>query len=217
MKPIGVLRFLGTNCDADILQAYEWLGKPAKYIWWADRFSANDYSGFILPGGFSYGDYLRCGALAAHAPAMQDVVKAANAGFPILGICNGFQILCETRLLEGALTKNISRQFQDEWVELESVSSNVCAWETQKKLNYKLPIAHSMGRYIASDDVLKKIQDKNQIWLKYKSNPNGALLDIAGICNQKGNVAGLMPHPERAMNTWMGSDDGKNILGVLGA
>lgn len=212
-KPVGVLRFLGTNCDADILQAYEWLSKPAEYIWWQDRFDTKDYCGFILPGGFSYGDYLRCGALAAHAPAMQDVVVAAGQGMPILGICNGFQILCEAGLLEGALTKNLSRQFQEEWVELNSATESSSVWYIRG--DYKLPIAHSMGRFIAPVEALKKIEDNNQIWLKYKKNPNGALMDIAGITNEKGNVAALMPHPERAMQSWMGSSDGRKILEVL--
>ena len=212
-KPVGVLRFLGTNCDADILQAYDFLKTKAQYIWWSDHFNEKDYCGFILPGGFSYGDYLRCGAIAARTPAMQDVVRAAGNGMPVLGICNGFQILCEAGLLEGALSKNTSRMFQEEWVELEPTKSS-CFWE-KKKSNLKLPIAHSMGRYVANEKTLHDLEDNGQIWLKYKKNPNGALKDIAGICNKKGNVAGLMPHPERAMESWMGSSDGRNILGVL--
>lgn len=209
MKPIGVLRFLGTNCDEDILFAYKSLGFKAEYIWWADRFDHRKYAGFILPGGFSYGDYLRCGALAARSPAMLDLAEAAHFGAPVLGICNGFQILCEAGLLPGVLTKNISRQFQEEWVELNS-SSSKCLWKGKGSI--KLPIAHSMGRFIAQENQLRELKEKNQIWLKYSKNPNGSLEDIAGICNDHGNVAALMPHPERAIMKWMGSDDGRELL-----
>jgi phosphoribosylformylglycinamidine synthase len=147
-------------------------------------------------------------------PAMEDVKVGAKKGAPILGICNGFQILCEAGLLEGALTKNLSRQFQEEWVGLKNVSQK-CFWAQDKTRTLKLPIAHSMGRFIAPEDVIKKMQDQDQIWLQYTQNPNGALMDIAGICNKEGKIAGLMPHPERAMHDWMGSFDGKNILAVL--
>lgn len=203
-KPVGILRFLGTNCDADVVSACDTLKIPNKYIWWADHFNFEEYSAFILPGGFSYGDYLRAGALAARSPAMDDVRRGAIAGYPILGICNGFQILCESELLPGVLTKNVSQNFQDEWVDLEGVT------ETTKK--YRLPIAHSMGRFYATEEKIESLFEQNQVWLKYSKNPNGSLKDIAGITNEMGNVRALMPHPERAMHDWMGSRDGRNLF-----
>jgi phosphoribosylformylglycinamidine synthase subunit PurQ / glutaminase len=206
-KPVGILRFLGTNCDADVVAACDVLKIPNKYIWWADRFNFEDYSAFVLPGGFSYGDYLRAGAMAARTPAMDDVRKGALAGYPILGICNGFQILCESELLPGVLTKNISQSFQDEWVELEELK------DAKKK--YRLPIAHSMGRFYATDEKIQELFDQDQVWLKYSSNPNGSLRDIAGITNEMGNVRALMPHPERAMFDWMGSSDGRSLFEVF--
>ena len=206
MKPVGILRFLGTNCDADVVAACDLLKLPNKYVWWADRFNFNEYSSFILPGGFSYGDYLRAGAMAAQSPAMDDVRAAALQGYPILGICNGFQILCEAGLLPGVLTKNTSQKFQEEWVEIERPGSGKF---------WRLPIAHSMGRYFAPEDQLQSLFDQNQVWLQYKSNPNGSLRDIAGITNEMGNVYALMPHPERAMTKWMGSEDGRSILEVI--
>ena len=204
MKPVGVLRFLGTNCDADVLTALDSLNVKSEYVWWADRFDPKKYQGLILPGGFSYGDYLRAGALAARAPAMDDLRIAAKAGLPILGICNGFQILCEAGLLEGALTKNISRKFQDEWMEV---------FDGQKK--YRLPIAHSLGRYLAPEKTIQKMFDSKQVWLTYSKNPNGSLSDIAGLSNGDKNVRALMPHPERAMHDWMGSSDGRTLFGVF--
>jgi phosphoribosylformylglycinamidine synthase I len=215
LKPVGILRFLGTNCDADVVAACDTLKIPNQYLWWADHFNFEDYSSFILPGGFSYGDYLRAGAMAARSQAMDDVKKAAVAGYPILGICNGFQILCEANLLPGVLTKNISQNFQDEWVSLEPQKS-AKVWGEQINKPVKLPIAHSMGRYFAPEDQIKEILDNDQLWFKYSENPNGSLSDIAGITNREGNVAALMPHPERAMHLWMGSDDGRSIFeGVL--
>jgi phosphoribosylformylglycinamidine synthase subunit PurQ / glutaminase len=215
LKPVGIIRFLGTNCDADVVSACLDIRIPHRYVWWADRFKIEDYSAFILPGGFSYGDYLRCGAMAARAPAMDDVREGARKGYPVLGICNGFQILCEAGLLPGVLTKNISRQFQDEWAELEQTRDSTTFWGGHVKSYLKLPIAHSMGRYFAPPEVLDNLFEKNQVWLTYRKNPNGSLKDIAGITNEKGNVAALMPHPERAMHEWMGSRDGRALFEVL--
>jgi phosphoribosylformylglycinamidine synthase I len=214
LKPVGILRFLGTNCDADVVAACDNLKIPNKYVWWADRFEKSEFSSFILPGGFSYGDYLRAGAMAALDPAMDDVREAAKAGFPVLGICNGFQILCESELLPGALLKNTSQMFQDEWVDLELLESP-CFWAQKQKTQFKLPIAHSLGRYYAPEETIEKLFDENQVWLRYRENPNGSLKDIAGITNPMGNVAALMPHPERAMEEWMGGRDGRGLFEVL--
>ncbi len=213
MANIGVLRFPGTNCDQDVIQLCESQGLPAKYLWYQDRFSFREYSHLIIPGGFSFGDYLRCGALAARSPAMKDLAEAAKHGMPILGICNGFQILCEAGLLPGVLMKNEKNSFIDRWVHLTCVNQSTFFG---KKLgpggSYRFPIAHGEGRFFAHEDQLKKIQDQQQIWLTYRENPNGSLLDIAGVTNEQKNVHGLMPHPERAIHQWMGGADGAGFI-----
>lgn len=167
----------------------------------------------IVPGGFSYGDYLRCGALAARSPVMESVREFAKRGGPILGICNGFQVLVESGLLPGALVRNQSLRFVDDWVEMEVVEKRGFWSRNLKGATVKLPVAHGEGRYYNQADELKKLEDKKQIWLKYtKYNPNGSLNSIAGVTNEAGNVAGLMPHPERAIFEWMGSQDGMGFL-----
>ncbi len=218
-KKIGVLRFLGTNCDADVLKWSLDLGFSAQYLWFQDQFNIQDYDQLIIPGGFSYGDYLRCGAMAARSPVMKSVSEFAKSGKPILGICNGFQILCEAGLLPGALIRNESLKFKDQWVGLTSQSHKKFFGDKIKKSqDLKLPIAHGDGRYYNTADGLKKIQDQDQIWLKYKNNgspgynPNGSMLDIAGLVSESGNVFALMPHPERAVQMWMGSTDGLYFL-----
>lgn len=213
-KPVGILRFLGTNCDRDVWQAVEALGLTPKWLWHEDHFNPSDYSSFVLPGGFSYGDYLRCGALAAKAPVMKSLSEAAAKGAPVLGICNGFQILCEARLLPGVLVRNESRKFIDKWVTLKPAGKS--AWLKDLSKPLRLPIAHGEGRFHSEDDVLKKLNDQGQVWLKYEGGaPNGSLQDIAGVTNEAGNVAGLMPHPERAIHDWMGGEDGRAILGSM--
>jgi phosphoribosylformylglycinamidine synthase len=211
-KAIGVVRFLGTNCDRDVWQAVETLGLRPQWLWFEDQFNVNDYAGYIVPGGFSYGDYLRSGALAAKAPVLKSLSEAAGKGAPILGICNGFQILTEARLLPGALVRNEGRKFIDKWVTLKS--ENKTQWTYESK-PMRLPVAHGDGRYYIENDDLKKIEDKGQIWLRYEDNPNGSIQNIAGVANENKNVCGLMPHPERAMHEWMGGVDGHAILGSL--
>lgn len=210
---IGITRFPGTNCDEDIWQFAKVRGHQPQWLWHQDRFQASQLEAVIVPGGFSYGDYLRCGALAAKSPVMEGVREVAAAGKPVLGICNGFQILCESGLLPGVLTRNESRRFIDDWTELEVVTANP-TFTGGKKVGdrLKLPIAHGEGRFLAEEKEMKRLQDGGQIWLRYIKNPNGSLQDIAGVLNEKKNVAGLMPHPERALFDWMGGIDGGFFL-----
>lgn len=208
-KTIGVVRFLGTNCDEDIYKAIKQVGAEAKWLWYQDSFNESDVDGVVVPGGFSYGDYLRCGALASKSTVMDSVDEVVKKGKPVLGICNGFQVLCERKLLPGVLLKNDSGKFIDKWSSLNPVSKN-SLWSLEKEVSF--PIAHGEGKFFAETDTLKKLNDNDQIWLKYSDNPNGSVSDIAGVLNETKNVAGLMPHPERAMAEWMGGADGLSLL-----
>jgi phosphoribosylformylglycinamidine synthase subunit PurQ / glutaminase len=215
MKKIGILRFWGTNCDRDIWQAGEAAGLKPQWLWQDDQFNPSDFAFFVVPGGFSYGDYLRCGSLAAKAPVMKSLRDASKKGAPVIGICNGFQILCEAQLLPGALVQNVSRRFIDDWAELKVANKSPFATPTSGKL--KLPIAHGEGRFFLDEDDLKRVEDKGQVWLRYMDNPNGSLNDIAGVMNEAKNVCGLMPHPERALFDWMGGADGKEFFEKVGS
>lgn len=214
-KPIGILRFLGTNCDRDVWQAVQDLQLEPRWLWHADQFDPQDYSAFLLPGGFSYGDYLRCGVLAAKSPVMQSLRQAAEKGYPVLGICNGFQILCEAKLLPGVLVRNVGRRFIDQWVTLRLENETRFSVTSQKGHPIRLPIAHGEGRYFAEEKVLNGLFESGQVWWTYDENPNGSLRNIAGVSNPEKNVCGLMPHPERAMHAWMGGQGGREILGTL--
>lgn len=208
-KPIAVVRFWGTNCDYDVVQALQLTDVPSVEWWFQDQYKPQDVSAIVIPGGFSYGDYLRCGAMAARTPVMKSVAEAAKKGIPILGICNGFQILCEAQLLPGQLLANRQCHFLDQWVDLK-VQRSATAWlSPQAARKMRLPIAHGEGRYYVPQDQLKRLQDQNQIWMTYESDVNGSLSQIAGVVSENGQVAALMPHPERAMTGWMGGDDGK--------
>jgi len=207
VKPIGVLQFPGSNCDHDVFKAIQRVHKKVRMLWHRDHLQIEDYAGFVVPGGFSYGDYLRSGALAAMSPAAKDLMEANKKNYPILGICNGFQVLCELKLLPGALLKNESLRFIDQWVHLKITNANK-TWVKTEKTHLQLPIAHGQGRYYCSEETLKSLQDSRQIWLQYEENPNGSVMNIAGITNKDGNVCGLMPHPERATADWMGGTDG---------
>tara|TARA_Y100001968_G_scaffold328731_1_gene376466 strand:- start:623 stop:1276 length:654 start_codon:yes stop_codon:yes gene_type:complete len=213
---IGIIVFPGSNCDRDVRWAVEGcLGIPTRFLWHETR----DLSGLdaiILPGGFSYGDYLRCGAIARFAPVLQSLSEYVNKGGKVLGICNGFQILTELGLLPGALTRNQNLHFICKSVTLTISNSNI-DWFRNSKNNssIELPIAHGEGRYQCSETTLKILKSEGLIALKYKNNPNGSLEDIAGIINPKGNVLGLMPHPERACDPLLGSIDGLTILKSL--
>lgn len=209
---IGVTRFPGTNCDHDIFEMVKELGHSPQWLWFEEKFSVDSVDAVIIPGGFSYGDYLRCGALAAKSAVMMSVKELAAKGKPVLGICNGFQILCEAGLLPGVLTRNKNLNFIDQWVELEVKSTNLFF---AKKLvpgqKIKLPIAHGEGNFFIPEAQLTKLKP-SQIWLTYTENPNGSMNDIAGISNEAGNVVGLMPHPERALFEWMGGSEGRAFL-----
>jgi phosphoribosylformylglycinamidine synthase subunit PurQ / glutaminase len=216
-KKLGILRFWGTNCDRDIWQAGLASGRTdaqIEWLWQDDQFRAEDYDCFVVPGGFSNGDYLRCGALAAKAPVMKSLREAAEKGFPILGVCNGFQILCEAKLLPGVLVRNESQRFVDDWVEMKR--ENASPFRVGKP-KIRLPIAHGEGRYFVDTKELKQLEDKGQIWLRYLENPNGSVGDVAGVMNAEKNIAGLMPHPERALFDWMGGVDGLEFFKPAGA
>lgn len=209
MKTVGVLRFPGTNCDRDVWQAIETVKAKPVWLWHTERFNWKSYQALVVPGGFSFGDYLRTGALAAMSPVMKSLKEAADHGVPILGICNGFQILCETHILPGALLRNECLKFVDSWVDIKIENTKI-EWTSnfEKNKKVKLPVAHGEGRFYADEDVLRKLEDHGQVWCRYVGNPNGSLNDIAGVTNEKGNVVALMPHPERAIFDWMGSSDG---------
>ncbi|QOV09428.1 phosphoribosylformylglycinamidine synthase subunit PurQ [Viridibacillus arvi] len=210
----AVLVFPGSNCDLDMYHAIkDELGEEAEYVW-HDIKDLSSYDGILLPGGFSYGDYLRCGAIARSSNVMTEVVKAAEAGKPILGVCNGFQILTEAGLLPGALLRNKNLKFMCRTVDLKVVNNNTqFTNQYAKEEIIKVPIAHGEGNYYCDEDTLQSLKDNNQIVFTYSSeNPNGSLEDIAGIVNERGNVLGMMPHPERAVNELIGGADGLAVF-----
>jgi len=210
----AVIVFPGSNCDIDMYHAAkDELGEQAEYVW-HDTESLEDYDAVLLPGGFSYGDYLRSGAIAQFSNVMKEVVKAAEAGKPVLGVCNGFQILLEAGLLPGAMRRNESLKFICRQVELK-VENN----ETMFSAGYEkgevitIPVAHGEGNYYCDDATLAGLKENNQIVFTYSGeNPNGSLEDIAGIMNERGNVLGMMPHPERAVDELLGGADGLKLF-----
>ena len=209
----GVVTFPGSNCDEDAAHVVgQVLGQPVARLWHKDR----DLQGsdvVIVPGGFSYGDYLRCGAIAKFSPIMESIIAHAKRGGRVLGICNGFQILTEAGLLPGALLRNASLKFICRTVQLEVTSAATPftgAYKAGAKL--QLPIAHAEGNYFLDDDGLKKLEDQGQIVFRYTDNPNGSRNDIAGVCNEAKNVLGMMPHPERAAEALLGSTDGLGLF-----
>jgi phosphoribosylformylglycinamidine synthase subunit PurQ / glutaminase len=209
----GVVVFPGSNCDHDAWYAVSHnLGQKAEFIW-HDATSLGDVDAVILPGGFAYGDYLRCGAIAKFSPVMQSIRKFAVDGGLVLGICNGFQILVECGLLPGALVRNRGLKFICKPVPLrvETTHSPFTA-EATRGQRLVLPIAHGEGCYIADERTLDQLEAEDRVALRYLENPNGSLRDIAGICNEQGNVFGLMPHPEHAVDPLTGSDDGLRIF-----
>ena len=214
----GIVVFPGSNCDRDMQDAVQnELGKEAVMLWHKDKdismFSTDDC--IVLPGGFSYGDYLRCGAIARFSPMMQSVVDFANRGGKVLGVCNGFQILCESGLLPGVLLQNAQQQFVCKNVFIKGEDGNPL----------KVPVAHGEGRYYAEDNVLDELEANGQVNFRYCdekgnidsiSNPNGAFRNIAGISNKERTVFGMMPHPERAISAALGNIDGIKVFKLLG-
>lgn len=224
----GVLVFPGSNCDRDVVWVTQGLLKqPTRLVWHQERDLA-DIDVVVIPGGFSYGDYLRCGAIARFSPVMNEVVKHAEQGKWVIGICNGFQVLTEVGLLPGALTRNRDLHFICDRVPLKVEQTNL-PWTSGYAPGevITLPIAHGEGCYYADADTLKQLEDNQQVLFRYctangkinsQGNPNGSLNNIAGICNQKGNVVGMMPHPERAADKAIGGTDGLKLFqGILAA
>lgn len=213
---VGVLQFPGSNDERDAVWALRFLGGDAELIWHRAR-TLGDVDAVVLPGGFSYGDYLRCGAIARFAPVMEAVRAFAADGGPVLGICNGFQILCESHLLPGALTRNAGLRFVCRPQQIRVEDSKARFLDAAPGETLTIPIKHGEGRYVADDALRSRMQDNGQIVFRYVGNPNGSVDDIAGVCNEQGNVLGLMPHPEHAVdpNSGFGSTDGAAVLRAL--
>jgi phosphoribosylformylglycinamidine synthase subunit PurQ / glutaminase len=223
----GIIVFPGSNCDHDAYHVIsKQVGQPVEFVWHRET-NLSSFDALIIPGGFSYGDYLRAGALARFSPVMESVRKFAASGRFVLGICNGFQILCEAGLLPGALIRNRDLHFICEHVHVRVESSDTpFTNELQPRTVLKMPIAHAEGNYVCDDDTLAELQRSDRIIFRYcdpdgnvttAANPNGARDNIAGICNNSRNVLGLMPHPERACEDLLGSTDGRDIFRSLAA
>jgi phosphoribosylformylglycinamidine synthase subunit PurQ / glutaminase len=210
----AVIVFPGSNCDIDMYHAIkDEIGEEVEYVW-HDADNLEHYDAILLPGGFSYGDYLRSGAIARFSNVMKEVVKAAEKGKPVLGVCNGFQVLLETGLLPGAMRRNDSLKFICKTVPL-TVENNETMFTNGYEKNdvIQIPIAHGEGNYFCDEETMITLKENNQIVFTYTDeNPNGSVENIAGITNKAGNVLGMMPHPERAMDTLLGSEDGKKLF-----
>ncbi|WKA51971.1 phosphoribosylformylglycinamidine synthase subunit PurQ [Planococcus liqunii] len=205
----AVIVFPGSNCDLDMYHAVkDELGEEAEYVW-HDSTDLSGYDGILLPGGFSYGDYLRCGAIAQSSAVMDEVKKAVEAGKPVLGICNGFQILTEAGLLPGVLLRNKNLKFMCKTVGLKVENANTLFTnEYSEGQEIQIPIAHGEGNYYCDDETYEQLKQNNQIVFSYADDFNGSRNNIAGIVNERGNVLGMMPHPERAVSELIGGSDG---------
>ncbi|MBO8131574.1 MAG: phosphoribosylformylglycinamidine synthase I [Candidatus Marinimicrobia bacterium] len=222
---VGIVVFPGSNCDYDSYYVFRKILKVQTNLIWHKESDLRGYDAIILPGGFSYGDYLRAGAIARFSPVMQEVMRLAKRGNPIMGICNGFQILLEAGLLPGALIPNNGMRFRCEEVYIRVSNKDTIFTRNLKDGQVlKMPIAHYSGNYFADDNTVKELQDNGRIVFQYcdsdgnvtdLANPNGSILNIAGILNKEGNVLGMMPHPERASEKILGSDDGLGIFKSL--
>ncbi|WP_318506044.1 phosphoribosylformylglycinamidine synthase subunit PurQ [Bacillus sp. T3] len=209
----AVIVFPGSNCDVDMFSAIkDELGSDVEYVWHAEK-DLDRFDAILLPGGFSYGDYLRCGAIARFSNIMNEIKKAAEAGKPVLGVCNGFQILLEAGLLPGALRRNESLKFICRPVQLK-VENNATLFTNDYAAGelISIPVAHGEGNYYCDEATLKQMQENKQIVFTYVDNPNGSLENIAGIINERGNVLGMMPHPERAVDELLGGADGLKLF-----
>lgn len=215
-KTVGIVVFPGSNCDRDVQWAASGcLGMNSRFLWHEDR-DLQGLDAVVIPGGFSYGDYLRCGAIARFSPVLEAVQAFAEGGGAVLGICNGFQVLTEMGLLPGALTRNANLHFICEPAAL-TVEPGRCQWLKgyDSGETISLPIAHGEGRYQLDAEALQDLESNGQVVLRYAANPNGSVGDVAGISNKAGNVLGLMPHPERACDPCTGGVDGRRLLASL--
>jgi phosphoribosylformylglycinamidine synthase len=212
---VGVVLFPGSNCEQDVIEAVRSLGGEGRILWHGDD-AIGDVDAVVVPGGFAHGDYLRPGAIARFSPIMAAVSDFARDGGPVVGICNGFQVLTEAGLLPGALRKNRDLRFLCTTVELEVASTaSVLTSEAEVGQRLRIPINHFEGSYVCDDETLARLQADDRIVLRYVDNPNGSLDDIAGVASEGGNVVGLMPHPERASHPLLGSEDGVPLLRSL--
>jgi phosphoribosylformylglycinamidine synthase subunit PurQ / glutaminase len=215
---VGVVLFPGSNCEQDVLEAVRRLGAEGELLWHGDA-TLNAVDAVVVPGGFAHGDYLRPGAIARFSPVMEAVTRFAAEGGPVVGICNGFQVLTEAGLLPGALSKNRGLTFRCEMATLRVDSRKSALTEgVEEGTILRVPINHFEGNYQCDPSTLATLRDEGRIVLRYVDNPNGSVEDIAGICSAGGNVVGLMPHPERASHPLLGSEDGNRLLtSLLGA
>ena len=209
---IGVTIFPGSNCDRDALHAVELMGAEPVELWHADA-DLKGIDAIIVPGGFSYGDYLRPGAIARFAKVMRPLEEFAKEGVPVLGVCNGFQVLTEAHLLPGALLRNTHMRFVCDRVRVR-IEATDTPWTSgcERGEELALPVAHNEGNYFADPETLARLEDEERVVLRYLENPNGSANDIAGVCNEGRNVVGIMPHPERVSDPALGSDEGLRIL-----
>lgn len=210
---VAILQFLGTNCEYDMEYAFSLLKAPTQIVWHKETSLPKDTKLVVIPGGFSYGDYLRSGAIARFSPIMQSVIEFANNGGYVLGICNGFQILLESGLLPGAMKRNTNLHFISKTCGIKVINNeNIFLKKFQKDEVARIPIAHADGNYYIDAQGLQQLEQNGQILLEYVENPNGSVRNIAGICNAQKNVFGLMPHPERAVEKVLGEDVGLKML-----